>query len=457
MSNRLLLILFIAFFQHAFAQVKVRGLSFWNSPNLTVYQTTNYLSNERTRLFEVTPDSIGIFQFEWNTSEIKQLQICSAERCSWFYAQPNGRYLIELPDDAGIPSLAEQREVELIFYQLDSLDINYRILGFEAWMDQYISEIYPLKDLRSNEFISKIRAFKNETAAVYNQDSSAFLKDYIKYSVGSTIDNFSVIGGPTKEDKFGFYLSEDSVNYMQPKLLEYAKSFYQNYFDQLDQTNRNLATAALSNLNYQQWIEAFKSDPFVNNTAWAELVAFLSIVELQQNQKITAAMAFEFYENFAAYAQQQDLRKAARYSAIQLNKLKVGKKVSYGFLGAQLQTELPNKIICLHYFQPGNQKCISEIVALQKVAERHQQDLQLITIYPQQITWTKADTKAFEKVKWPLIGLKPDAELWNLLSWQSAPAYILIDRDQVVRFMPALGPIPNGSGQTIDTQIIQLK
>jgi hypothetical protein len=168
-------------------------------------------------------------------------------------------------------------------------------------------------------------------------------------------------------------------------------------------------------------------------------------------------MAFEFYENFAAYAQQQDLRKAARYSAIQLNKLKVGKTVSYGFLGAQLQTELPNKIICLHYFQPGNQKCISEIVALQKVAERHQQDLQLITIYPQQITWTKADTKAFEKVKWPLIGLKPDAELWNLLSWQSAPAYILIDRDQVVRFMPALGPIPNGSGQTIDTQIIQLK
>lgn len=457
MSNRLLLILFLAFFQHAFAQVKVRGLSFWNSPSLTVYHTTNYLSNERTPLFEVTPDSIGIFQFEWNTSTIEQLQICSNDRCSWFYVQPNGRYIIELPDDAGIPSLAEQKEVELLFYKLDTLDINYRILGFEAWMDQYVSEIYQLKDLRSNEFISKIRAFKNETAAVYNQDSSAFLKDYIKYSVGATIDNFSVIGGPTKEDKFSFYLSEDTVNFKQPKLLEYAKAFYQNYFDQLDQANRNSATSALSNLNYTQWVEAFKADPYVNNAAWAELVAFLSIVELQQNQKISAAIAAEFYENFARTAQQIDLRKAARYYSLQLNQLKVGKYVSYSFLNAQLQTELPDKIICLHYFQPGNQKCISEIAALQKVSERHQDVLQIITIYPSNIAWSKADQKAFEKVKWPLIGLKTDAALWDLLSWQSAPSYILIDREQVVRFMPALGPIPNGSGQTIDTQILQLK
>ena len=457
MSKRLLILIFLVYFQQTFAQVKVRGLSFWNSPSLSIYHTSNYLSNERTLLFEVKPDSIGIFQFEWNTPTIEQLQICSNDRCSWFYVQPNGRYIIELPDDAGIPSLAAQKEVELLFYKLDTFDINYRILGFEAWMDQYVSEIYQLKDLRSNEFISKIRAFKNETAAVYNQDSSVFLKDYIKYSVGLTIDNFSVIGGPTKEDKFGFYLCDDTVNYKQPKLLEYAKAFYQNYFDQLDQTNRNLATVALSNLDYRQLIAAFEADPYIYNTAWAEFVAFQSISEMQQNQKISASMATTFYGDFATTAQQNDLRKAAQHQAIQLNRLKVGKQVSYNYLSAQLQTNLPNKIICLHFFQPGNQKSISEIAALQKVAERHQDVLQIITIYPSQNSWSKADTKAFEKVKWPLIGLKPNDALWDLLSFQSATSYILLDRNQVVRFMPALGPIPNGSGQTIDTQILQLK
>ncbi|MFM8596329.1 MAG: hypothetical protein ACKOBN_04440 [Flavobacteriales bacterium] len=457
MSNRLLLLSFILISQITLAQVKVRGLSFWNSPVLTVYQTTNYLSNERTKLFDVEPDSIGIFEFEWQTTEIEQLQICSNDFCSWFFVQPKGRYIIELPNEVQTPSLAQQQEVELLFYKLDTLDINYRILGFEAWMDQYISEIYQLKDLRSNEFISKIRAFKNETAAVYNQDTSVFLKDYIKYSVGLTIDNFSVIGGPTKEDKFGFYLSEDSVNFKQPKLLEYAKGFYQNYFDQLDQANRNLATAALNNLDFKQFIAAYKTDPYIYNLAWAEFVAFLSVTELQQNQKISPAVAVSFYEQFASAAQQLALRQAARKMLLQLNELKVGKYVSYRILSEQLGVELPRKIVCLHYYQPGNQKCISEILALQKVADRQQQVLQIITIYPESGTWSKADTKAFEKVKWPVVGLKADAALWSLLGWQSAPAYILIDREQVVRYMPALGPLPNGNGQTIDTQILQLK
>jgi len=457
MSNRLLLILLLVSFRHAFAQVEVRGLSFWKSPTLNVYHTTNYLSNERTPLFEVTPDSIGIFQFEWNTSSIEQLQICSNDRCSWFYVQPNGHYIIELPDDTGIPSLAEQKEVELLFYKLDTLDINYRILGFEAWMDQYISEIYQLKDIRSNEFISKIRAFKSETAAIYHQDGSKFLKDYIKYSIGLTIDNFSVIGSPSKEDKYSFYLSTDSVDFKQPKLIEFSETFYQNYFDQLEQENHITAQNALKNSNCNQYVEAFKSDPYIFNEKWAEYVAFLSIDELLKSQLITDAFALDMYNYFGKSAQQIALRDAAKFRWKQLNQLKIGKKVAFEFLNSELGIELPNKIICLHFFQPGNQKCISEIAALQKVAERHQQYLQIISIYPDQFNWTKADLKAYEKVKWPKVALPPTSKLWTMLSWQSAPAYLLIDREQVVRFMPALGPIPNGIGQTIDTQIIQLK
>jgi hypothetical protein len=457
MNARLLLLFFLGCYNLISAQVKVRGLSFWDSPSLTVYQTSNYLSNERTKLFELQPDSMGIFQFELPTTEIEQLQICSPDRCSWFYIQPNGRYIIELPDDDGLPSLSEQKEVELLFYQLDTLDINYQILGFEAWMDQYLSDIYPLKDLRSNEFITKIRAFKNEVAIVYNTNPSRFLKEYIKYSVGLTIDNFSVIGAPSKGDKFDFYLSSDSINYQQPKLLEFAKAFYQNYFDQLEQTNRVTAQNAILNADLQGLINAFKADAYVHNQNWAEFITFLCLEELQKSQVLAENLALDLYKQMSANAQQSALRKAAHYKWVQINKLKIGKKVPLDLLGKDLQIDFSQKIICLHFYQPTNQKCISEIAALQKVAERHQTALQIITIYPSDVTWTKADQKAFEKVKWPKVALAPESALWNLLDWQSAPAYILIDRQQVVRFMPALGPIPNGSGLTIDTQIIQLK
>lgn len=457
MNARLLLLFFLGCCNLFSAQVKVRGLSFWDSPNLTVYQTSNYLSNERSKLLDLQPDSIGIFQFELTTTEIKQLQICSPDRCSWFYIEPNGRYIIELPEDGGLPSLSEQKEVELLFYQLDTLDINYQILGFEAWMDQYLSDIYPLKDLRSNEFITKIRAFKNEAAQVYNADSSAFLKEYVKYSIGLTIDNFSVIGGPTKADKFDFYLSSDSINYQQPKLIEFAKAYYQNYFDQLDATARLEAQAALEDNQFEKYIAIFQTDPFIYNRNWAEFVAFQSILDLFNSQRINPELVFNGLKYLKANASQKELREAANYFWQINNQLKIGKKIPEQLLSELLHLEWPANNVCLHFYQPTNQKCISEIVALQKVAERHQSDLQIITIYPSDVTWTKADQKAFEKVKWPKVALEPESTLWNLMAWQSAPAYILIDRQQVVRFMPALGPIPNGSGQTIDTQIMQLK
>jgi hypothetical protein len=101
----------------------------------------------------------------------------------------------------------------MLFFRLDSTDINYKILGFEAWMDESISEIYQLKDIHPEQFIDKVRSFKQETATVYNQFESPFFFNYVKYSVGLSVDNFNIIGGPSKQDKFDFYLNEDSIYY----------------------------------------------------------------------------------------------------------------------------------------------------------------------------------------------------------------------------------------------------
>jgi hypothetical protein len=266
-----------------------------------------------------------------------------------------------------------------------------------------------------------------------------------------------VIGGPTKADKFDFYLSTDSINYQQPKLVEFAKAYYQNYFDQLDATGRLEAQAALEANLFEKYIAIFQTDPFIYNRNWAEFVAFQSILDLFNSQRINPELVFNGLKYLKTNATQKELREAANYFWQINNQLKIGKKVPEQLLSELLRMEWPVNNVCLHFYQPTNQKCISEIVALQKVAERHQSDFQIITIYPSDVTWTKADQKAFEKVKWPKVALAPESALWNLMAWQSAPAYILIDRQQVVRFMPALGPIPNGSGQTIDTQIMQLK
>lgn len=443
---------------HFWAQVQLRGLSFWNEPTLDIYQIENQLSQQKKWLQQVTPDSMGIFNAQLELKQITTLQICGSNKCALLYTQPKGRYLIELPEVAQQTFYnQDQQEIELLFYQLDTTDINYRILGFEAWMDNYIADIYQLKDIRSNEFIVKVLAFKAETAMVYGQETNSFLRDYIKYSVGLTIDNFSVIGGPSKDDKYNFYLQTDSVDYQQPKLIEYAQFFYENYDSQVDQKVRNAVEIALQTSSLDALLRALQQDPYIYNASWAEFVALELILEYEQTNRLQKDLALDLLLTLSKIAQQQSLREAASYFWLEKSKLSNGQTWSKTYVEKQLGLRLePKQYIYLHHYIPGNQKCIAEMAALKRLAERYKNKVQIITFVQSEATWSTADKKAFEGANWQRLNLPKTATLWQQLGWKNAPAYILLDSQLKVLYLDALGPLPNARTQTIDLILSQL-
>jgi hypothetical protein len=440
------------------AQVQLRGLSFWNEATLDIYQVDNQLSQQKTWLQRVSPDSMGIFNAQLDLQQISTLKICGTDKCALLYTQPKGRYLIELPAiEQQTFYNQDQQDIELLFYQLDTNDINYRILGFEAWMDNYIADIYQLKDIRSNEFILKVLAFKAETAMVYGEESNTFLRDYIKYSVGLTIDNFSVIGGPSKEDKYNFYLQTDSVDYTQPKLIEYAQLFYEKYDAQVDLQVRNAIDISIQANSLDGLIKALQQDPYIYNVAWAEFVALQMIIEGEQTNRLQKELALELLLSLSKNAQQKGLREAATFFWLEKSKLSTGQKWSKNYIENDLGLRLvPHQYIYLHHYIPGNQKCIAEMAALKRLAERYKNKVQIITFVQADAVWTNADKKAFEGANWQRLDLPKTATLWQQLGWKSAPAYILLDPELKVLYLDALGPLPNARTQTIDVIFGQL-
>lgn len=453
--------LFICLFfvqQLLVAQVEIMGLSFWKSPTLQVYELRNHLSQEKFLLANVEPDSMGIFKVQLDLQAISTLQICDNKNCGLFYVQPKTRYLIELPAPEQATSYTEeQTDIELLFYKLDSSDINYQILGFEAWMDNYIADIYQLKDIRSNEFILKVLAFKAETAAVYGNEENAFLRDYIKYSVGLTIDNFSVVGGPSKEDKFNFYLATDSVDYTQPKLIEYAQLFYKAYDAQLDQALRLELEHAFEAASTQKLVSCLEKDPYIYNTMWAQFVALQIILEREQTKRCTKSQALTMLSNLIKEAAQAELQSAARYFWNEKSLLSNGQILEPSILTTELGIQIENgQLRYLHYYIPGNQKCIAELAALKSLANRYKGKVQILSFYPAEAVWTNADRKAFEGAKWQQTALPTSSTLRKQLNWAAAPGYTLLDADFKVLFLAALGPLPNARTQTIDLVLQQL-
>jgi hypothetical protein len=453
-----LLSFLLLFWAPLFGQVQLRGLSFWSAPELQIYQIDNQFSKEKIWLQTVKPDTMGIFTTQLDLQTTSTLQICGAKKCALLYAQPKARYLIELPlEEQQTFYNTDEQEIELLFYQLDTNDINYRILGFEAWMDDYLADIYQLKDIRSHEFILKVMAFKAETAAVYGNDTSTFLRDYIKYSVGQTIDNFSVIGGPSKDDKFSFYLQTDTVNYSQPKLIEYARLFYEKYETQVDQNTRLAIEMAIASANSAALVAALQNDPYIYNKAWAEFVALQLILEFDQNKRSDKTLTLALLKSLASNGQQKSLKSAARYFWLEKSKLDNGSTWDRNYVVNELQIKLAsNQYVYMHHYIPGNQKCIAEMAALKRLAKRYENKVQILTFYPSEQTWTNADQKAFEGATWQRLALPQTHELWQQLSWSSAPAYILLDPQLRVLNLDALGPLPNARTQTIDLILSQL-
>jgi len=62
--------------------------------------------------------------------------------------------------DAFEPYRPEGNVIEVTFFDLDSNDINFKILQFQRWSDEFISSYYHLKNIQPIEFAKKMDEFK---------------------------------------------------------------------------------------------------------------------------------------------------------------------------------------------------------------------------------------------------------------------------------------------------------
>ena len=165
--NRYLILLLISvgLLNSIQSQTFIRGISNWKTTEIRAYRVNDFISETELEIGSSKVDSNSIFEFKINCTEIEKVILRGANFYAWLYIQPKTKYYIELPEPTDFVSSTEQnKEIEMLFFRLDSLDINYKILGFEAWMDETIADVYQLKDIHPEQFISKVRSFKQETS-----------------------------------------------------------------------------------------------------------------------------------------------------------------------------------------------------------------------------------------------------------------------------------------------------
>jgi hypothetical protein len=345
----------------------------------------------------------------------------------------------------------------MVFFKLDTNDINYKILGFEAWMDNYLSDIYILKDKQPGEFVQKIAAFKKEVNSVYSKDTSLFFRSYLKYSIGLSIDNINFISAPSEVDKFEFYIKDSPILINNDKYVEYLYSFYENYYYKLDQNLRTQLNNYIINYDHVNCIKTLNKDPYIQSEELSELILLIMINQGVFSSKISNNLLNIINEksNYPIHSI------IAKNSILKKDEIKIGDifpNIELDIKNKYTLQMMKGKPIYIHCFDPKNQKSISEISALLKLNEKYEKYINIISVYskPQEY-FSISEQRNLDLIKWRKFELEPSEKSWKILNIPSFPYYLFLDKDLVLLASPALSPSPNGSYETIERIFYDIK
>ena len=398
------------------------------------------------------------FYFEIEQKEVKRYIIRLNNSYSELYLEPNGRYKIVFPEESVevIPYFSG-REMELLFLELDSTDINYKILGFEAWLDDELADLYPLKDVDPSKFIEGVLKFKMDVIDAYKEEESEYFKNHIKYVLGKTIDNINYFGGPNELEKFNFYIREQEVLYNLPSYIDYFKDFYSGVFLKLNKKSKQGVLIGLNDANGDLLVRGLLSDSLVPNIQIAEMVA-LEIIKseypkgnIPQNNLIKLA---KFIELNSSYKENKTIAKNIQK---QFYSLTAGDPLPTIYLQDQKVLGNINKYQYIHFFDPSNPKSLAETFALKALYAKYKNNVEFVTIYLK----SKSSNERFKQrilkeIVWPIYGLSYYHPIWKILNVGTFPYYVLINKELNIESIPALGPIPNGVYETIDKTFHEL-
>ena len=392
------------------------------------------------------------FYFEVEHKEVKRYSIRLNNAYSELYLEPDGSYKIIFPEESVevIPYFSG-KEVELLFLELDSTDINYKILGFEAWLDDEMADLYLLKDVDPTQFIDGVLDFKMEVLEAYRNEESSYFKNHIKYVLGKTIDNINYFGSPNELEKFNFYIRDQEVLYQLPAYVEFFKDFYAGVFLKLNQKSKELVLNGLNQADTETLVSGLLADSIVPSLQIAEIVA-LEIIKseypkgnIPQNALIKVTRFIELNSSFA------ENKKIASNIQKEFYQLVAGDPLPTIYLQDEIVLGNNNKYQYIHFFDPANPKSLGETYALRALYTKYKKDIDFVTIYLDSKTTNEPFKKrVLNEITWPKYDLSYYHPIWKTLNVGTFPYYILINSDSKIENNPALGPIPNGVYETID-------
>jgi hypothetical protein len=450
----------VVFFFQGFSKEKsivtIKGFApAYVGKTVELFTIEDYFSRKESLIASSMVLEDSTFSFSFYNEKTQKVILKSNKNTTYLYIQPSGIYEVFLPEkDSYDPYRPNGNSVELAFYGLDSMDINYKVLGFERWVDDFLGTYFYIKKSNGTEFSIQLDKFKTNVEKAYMNDSSTYFKTFVRFRMAS-LDEIQQAATRNNFEKHDFYIKKSPVSYDNDVYMDYIVKFYDNLVPRLS-----------FEVNNAVYLGVLKSSPTLVMKA---LSGEYTLINLRLREMIMVKMLSDYFYkgDFPQTNTLTIMDSVSRFAMFEANKIIAsnlkerltelvpgGKAPGFSLKNKEgvtvNATNYTSKHVYFHFFDPSSLGNLKELQLLVPIQLKYYNDVDFVTVYKKKETYSETELKALESIKWDKFEVSDDDEILKNYQIQTFPSYVLLDRYGYVVSSPALGPLPNGNRENIE-------
>ena len=429
---------------------------------IELFEVSDYLSNIENRIASTTVKEDSTFTFKTIIRGTQKIIIRSNNNMGFIFAEPNANYNIYFPGkNAYDPYKSTGNNVEVAFVGLDSTDINYKILGFQRWVDNFLGVNYYKKSLNHTDFMESLDRFKSNVEKAYKNDTSTYFTTHVKFTIAG-LDNINHSGERNRYEKHDFYIKYSPIAYKNEAYMLYISGFYQNLEAQLSQKTNEAVYSAVLKSSPTLIMKALGSEYTLVNLRLRELMMIKSLGEMYYSKEYPTTNIMTILDSLS----NKCLFEANKQVAINIKSrittlVPGGKAPDFVLIAPDKETKTlfsyNGKHLYVHFFDPESEENYRELTVLKELHEQYQNHVHFLTVCRENDSLSTQGSKRLNSIPWDSYKIANSNPLWENYTIQSFPQYTLIDPTGHIVASPALGPTANGQYETIDKTFFFIK
>jgi hypothetical protein len=418
----------------------------------------DYITFTEEKLAGASVGKDSLFRLNFFGTQTERVKLKVGKNYAFLYIQPEGNYELYFPTaNKYDPTHPEGSEMELLFRSLPKTDINYKILEFDRWLNEFLGEYYHLKGSKQGEFAKRFETLKMDMEKYYGADTSSFFKVFIKFRLAE-IDEASFYGSRNEMERFDHYLLHSEVYYHNDAYMDYMKKFFKDFFERTTMELNNRIYQAILKSSPTRLFNALGADYRMKNLRVRELIMIKSLGELYYNPDYPQTNISVILDSLSGHALFQSNQVIASNLRRKLTDLVPGSPAPRFVLMDEKNNEIslktfPGKYKYIQFVQAGSVIGKNEMDLMVPLNSKYGSNVAFITV----LFGNDAPIAEYKKnYTWNFTRPKNEDDLKNLFHVRTFPEYVLIDPDGFIVASPALRPSPDGKYETIDRTLFEI-